>query len=171
MSFIKNGHTEIDFPAASYLNYAENGGTVFPLDLAFENGMALVRANYSNSGVINKGAQLLAINGISIEQILEQIMPQISAERRYFKLAKLEVLSFPRYYWYAFGQTNTFTIKVKIDGEVASYELDAVPIFEGFEAKKDEVLRAQQTLCFYENTAYLNPGHFSGDEQQYRFAL
>ena len=168
VSFIQNGHTEIDFPAASYLNYAENGGTVFPLDLAFENGMALVRANYSNNGAINKGAQLLAINDVNIENILDKIMPQISAERRYFKLAKLEVFSFPRYYWYAFGQSNTFKVKVKVDGEIERHELDAVPVFEGFEAKKDEILRAQQTLRFYENAAYLNPGHFSGDEQQYQ---
>lgn len=178
VSFIKNGHTEIDFPAASYLSYAENGGTVFPLDLAFENGMALVRANYSinnysssyhsKSKEIKKGAQLLAINGVSIDTILEKIMPQISAERRYFKLAKLEVLSFPRYYWYVFGQSNTFKVKLKFNGEIGTYELGAVPVFEGFEAKKDEILRAQQTLRFYENAAYLNPGHFSGDEQQYQ---
>ena len=36
VSAINNGHTEIDFPVKPYLEFAERGGTLFPLDLAFE---------------------------------------------------------------------------------------------------------------------------------------
>lgn len=165
---LNNGHTEIDFPVASYLHYAEQGGTLFPLDLAFENDKAWVRANFSNHPDIPHGAELIAINGEPIDAILNVICAQISAERRYFKLAKLEVFSFPRYYWYAFGERESYLVTLRVNGESKSYTLKPVKVFEGFEEKKDEVLRAQQQLVFYPAAAYLNPGHFSGDEEAYK---
>ncbi|WP_346993024.1 S41 family peptidase [Alteromonas gracilis] len=168
VSSLNNGHTEVDFPVSSYLAYAEAGGTLFPLDLAFENGKALIRANYSGNVSIAKGAQLLSINNVEINHILSIISPLISAERAYFKMAKLEVLSFPRYYWYAFGESDSYTVKILNEGVVSTHSLSPVSVFEGFEEKKDEVLRAQQQLTFYDNVAYLNPGHFSGDEKQFK---
>ncbi len=168
VSAINNGHTEIDFPVKPYLEFAERGGTLFPLDLAFENGQALVRANYSGNHTIPKGSEVVAINGMSIADIVSKISPQISAEREYFKLAKLEVLSFPRYFWYVFGEQKSFTVSLRNEGKVDSVKVDAVPVFSGFEEVKDEILNAQKVLRFYGHTAYLNPGHFSGDEQEYR---
>ena len=165
---LNNGHTEVDFPVAPYLEYAESGGTVFPLDLAFQNGKALVRANYSNDHSISLGTELLSINGQSIEEILNHIHRQISAERVYFKNAKLEVLSFPRYYWYTFGGHDRFSIVVRSGNAKTQHTIDAISVFEGFEERKDEILSAQQTLRFYDVAAYLNPGHFSGNEQQYQ---
>jgi len=168
VSYIKNGHTEIDFPVASYLDFAEAGGTLFPLDLAFEDGKAMLRANYSEHAGLKMGTEIIAINGIPMAEVLKKIFPLISAERQYFKLAKLEVLSFPRYYWYAFGEQGSYSVDISYAGDKTSITLAPVPVFSGFEEKKDEVLRAQQSLRFYSNTGYLNPGHFSGDEDQYR---
>ena len=165
---IKNGHTEIDFPVASYLHYAEHGGTLFPLDLAFESGKALVRANYASNVNIAIGSELVAINGQPITEILDTITPYISAERRYFKLAKLELLSFPRYYWLVAGQQHQYTVTLRTRNGNEQHTLSGVKVFSGFEEKKDEILRAQKTLRFYDSTAYLNPGHFAGDEQAYQ---
>ncbi|MFC3094523.1 S41 family peptidase [Alteromonas sediminis] len=168
VSFINNGHTEIDFPVGPYLNYAEAGGSLFPLDLAFENGKALVRTNYSNHRQINAGAEVVAINHTPIAEILKAIYPLISAEREYFKLAKLEVLSFPRYFWYAFGEQEVYVVDIVQEGKRKRVQVEPVPVFSGFEEKKDEILSAQQILTFYQHTAYLNPGHFSGDEDKYK---
>ena len=42
ISKANNGHTEIGFPGQSYGTYAYAGGTIFPLEIAFEDGKALV---------------------------------------------------------------------------------------------------------------------------------
>ncbi|MCC2618291.1 hypothetical protein LJ739_18690 [Aestuariibacter halophilus] len=165
---LNNGHTEIDFPAGPYVDYAEAGGTLFPLELVFEKGAAYVRADYSDNPKIAIGAELIAINGVPIADILQQIYPLISAERTYFKNAKLEVYTFPRYYWYAFGRQDNFTVSVRTENGLQSHQLTAIPVIDGFEAKKDEILRAQQELTFYPRAAYLNPGHFSGKLAQYQ---
>ena len=47
VSAVNNGHTSIDFPVSSYTEYAQAGGTLFPLEIAFEYGKPLIRKNWS----------------------------------------------------------------------------------------------------------------------------
>ena len=168
VSSINNGHTEIDFPAASYFKYAESGGTLFPMEITIEDNKALIRANHSIQSSIKKGTELLEINGQPISAILNEIYPLISAERQYFKNAKLEVYTFPRYYWYAYGQQDSFVITVRNQDSVTQHTVEAIDVFDDFEAKKDEILDAQPQIDFFDDTAYLNPGHFSGNESKYQ---
>jgi Peptidase family S41 len=168
ISALNNGHTEIDFPGASYGNYAHSGGTVFPLEIAFEDSKSLVRKNFSGNPDIKIGSEIISINGLSMEAILQKIYPQVSAERQYFKNAKIEMYSFPRYYWQVFGKQDTFKIEVLSNGIVKTYTLDAIPLIEGYEMKRNEVLNAKMELQFYETAAYLNPGNFGGDLERYQ---
>ena len=168
VSKIDNGHTEVEFPVAPYLDYAQAGGKLFPLDLALEGSEAFVRANYSLDATIAHGTEVIAINGMPMANVLAKIYPLISAERLYFKNAKLEVLSFPRYYWYAFGERETFNLTIRNKGSVSNITLAAIDAIDDFETKKGEILNAKQTLKFFDKTAYLNPGHFSGDETAYQ---
>ena len=48
ISVVNNGHTSIDFPIQPYIAYAQSGGTLFPLEIAFEYDKALVRKNWSD---------------------------------------------------------------------------------------------------------------------------
>jgi hypothetical protein len=168
ISVVNNGHTEIDFPGQSYGEYAYAGGTIFPLEIAFEYDQALVRKNWSDNDSIQVGSQVLSINGVPMEEILSTIHPQISAERPYFKNVKLELYSFPRYYWQVFGKQDDFEVAIRVDDAVKKYSIKAVPVIEGYEMKRTEVLNAKMELKFFEQAAYLNPGNFSGDEQKYR---
>jgi len=167
VTVLKNGHTEISFPIQSYSEYAGNGGTVFPLELAFEDGKALVRKNYSEEE-ISIGSELKSINGQDISEIVEKIFPQISAEREYFKLAKLEFFTFPRYFWQVFGEVKEFKVEIEKNGQTKVFSLPAVNLIEGFEMKRSEFYLDNQDLRFYEKTAYLNPGPFSGDEASFK---
>ena len=81
ISVVNNGHTEIDFPGQSYLEYAYAGGTVFPLEIAFEYDKALVRKNWSDNDSIKVGSEIISINGMTMVEILAKIYPQVSAER------------------------------------------------------------------------------------------
>lgn len=168
ISAVNNGHTEIHFPSQSYIEYAEAGGTLFPLELAFENGKSLVRKNFSENDQIKIGSEVLSINGLKMREVLTRIYPQLSAERPYFKKAKIEVYSFPRCYWQVFGEHTNFEVTIRSAGTVKTYSLKAVDLIEGYEMKRSEVLSAAMQLDFLEGAAYLNPGHFSGDEEQYQ---
>ena len=165
---VNNGHTSLDFPGQEYVNYAYAGGIVFPLELAFEDNKALVRKNWSGNGAIAIGDEVMAINGVAIVEILQQIYPLISAERPYFKDAKIELYSFPRYYWLVFGRQDNFTVQVRAGDEITSHELKAVDVIAGYEMKRTEVLNPALKLEFLDGAAYLNPGGFGGEVEAYR---
>lgn len=162
------GHTNIEFPVAFYIQYAQSGGSIFPLELAFEDEKVFVRKNWSNNKTLSVGTQILSINDIPIFDILEELAPLVSAERNYFKLAKIEAFSFPRYYWLRFGKVDSFKVRLLQNGHENEAMIKAVPVIDGFERKREEVLNASPKLTFYEKIAYLNTGSFSGDEKKFQ---
>lgn len=168
ISKANNGHTEIFFPSAVYGEYAASGGTLFPLEIAFESGKALVRKNWSGNNTIEIGSEILRINGKSIEEILQNIYPLISAERRYFKLAKIELISFPRLYWQAFGEAQSFEVEIQQGGVKEIFKLNSVKLIEDFEMKRSEIFANDRGLKLLTRAAYLRPGNFSGDEKEYK---
>jgi len=168
ISKANNGHTEIGFPGTSYGEYARDGGTVFPLEIAFEDGKSLVRKNWSDNGSIQVGSEILSINGISMTEILSEIYPLISAERIYFKNAKLELYSFPRFYWQVYGQQDSFEVSIKYRESTTTFTIDAINVIEGFEMKRTELITSERTLRFIGKSAYLKPGNFGGDEEKYQ---
>ena len=167
-SAVNNGHTEIFFPIQSYLTYAEGGGTIFPLEIAFENDRALIRKNWSDIPALEPGTEIISIDEMNISELLEKIYPQVSAERPYFKNAKIEFFSFPRMYWQVFGEKESFNVEARIEGKIKKYEVQAVKVFEGYEGRRTEVLNASMQLKFLDGAAYLNPGNLFGDEDKYR---
>jgi len=168
ISAANNGHTEIDFPGASYGTYAYSAGTIFPLEIAFENDKSLIRKNFSNNPDIKIGSEIISINRILMKDILAEIYPQVSAERTYFKNAKIEMYSFPRFYWQVFGKQDNFEIEICTNGTVKKYSIKAINLIKGYEMKRTEVLNAKMKLRFIDKSAYINPGNFSGDEQKYQ---
>ncbi|TFV95655.1 peptidase S41 [Algoriphagus kandeliae] len=168
ISKANNGHTEIPFPGSAYIDYAYSGGTVFPLELAFENGKALIRKNWSENPELEIGAEITSINNQPFHELLQKIYPFLSAERRYFKLAKLELFSFPRLYWQAFGEQKTFEIEIKKDGNLETYQIPSIRVIEDYEMNRNEIFSGERELQFVHQSAYLKPGNFGGDEQEYR---
>lgn len=171
VSQLQNGHTEIEFPIDAYFAYVESGGTLFPLDLAFEEGKALVRANYSNQATLSAGTELHSINGVSMDKILSSIGRQISAERTYFERTKIEVYAFPRLYWQVYGEQKHFDIEVLKEGKLVSLAVNAIPAIEGFEMQREEVLDGTREITFLGEVAYLRPGHFSGNLNEFKMFI
>ncbi len=167
-SAINNGHTAIEFPIPLYVKYAYAGGKVFPLELAFENGRALVRKNWSGNESITTDSELISINGVPVDTLLSKIYPHISAERPYFKKAKLELLTFPRYYWQVFGEQAEFAVEIRANGSEKIYNLKAIKALDDYEMKRVDIITGSRELNYFGETAYLKPGNFSGDEAAYR---
>lgn len=167
-SSVNNGHTELPFPGPSYGAYAISGGTLFPFEIAFEEGRCLIRKNWSAEQSIPVGTEILGINEKTMDDILAQIYPLVSAEREYFKLAKIELFSFPRFYWLAFGQQDIFKIHLRKNGEDQQVTVKAINLIEGFETKRSEIFAAPMEFRFDQDIAYLKPGGFGGDEEIYQ---
>jgi len=168
ISKANNGHTEIPFPGAVYIDFAYSGGTIFPLEIAFEEGKSLIRKNWSNNNSIEIGSEIISINNQSIDDVLQKIYPLISAERNYFKLAKIELISFPRLYWQALGEQKNFEIEIRKNGKIEKHQIKAISLIEDYEMKRHELFSEKRELKFLNQAAYLKPGNFSGDEQKYR---
>jgi hypothetical protein len=168
VSKANNGHTRIPFPVESYFSYAENGGTLFPLEIAFEDEKAFVRKNWSNADAIQVGSEIKSINGKQICEIIEDISPYISAERSYFKLAQIEGLSLPRFYWLTYGEQETFEVEIIKSGRPYVFKINAVKVIEGYEMKRHEILDNNRFFKFYDRTAYLHPGKFNGNLEKYK---
>jgi len=167
-STVNNGHTYIDFPAQSYIGYLQSGGTLFPLEIAFENGKSYVRKNWSEDSEIAVGAEIVSIDGELMDEIINKIYPYISAERPYFKNAKIEFYSFPRYHWQVFGMQDSFDIGIKTENGTKTVEVKAINGIEDFESKRTEIFNSGRVLKYFDNSAYLNPSAFSGNEQDFK---
>lgn len=165
---VYNSHTNIPFPAKSYIKFAKSGGKLFPLELAFEDNKVLVRKNWSSHTKINLGDEITSINGIPIQQILEKIYPVVSAERLYFKLAQIENLSFPRLYWQIFDEQKIFTVGIQNKANVNYIKLTGVDAIAEFETKRDNILKYDRVLKFYDKVAYIQPGNFGGELKKYQ---
>lgn len=168
ISKANTGHAEIDFPALSYISFAQQGGKIFPLEIALEDSKAYIRKNYFKNPKIKIGSEIIEINDKKIEDILTLIYPHISAERLYLKKAKIEFWSFPRLYWQIFGEEEQFSISVKENNQIKKYNIQSVSALEDYEYKRKDILNSDREVKFYGKNAYINPGNFSGDEIVYR---
>lgn len=164
VSFSNTGHCEIDFPAQSYIEYAYAGGTVFPLELSFEDEKVFVRKNFSVSTQINVGDELMTIDDQPINDILEQLYPFVSAERTYSKKAKIEFWSFPRLFFQLTGRKDKWNIQIKtIKDEIVNLEVSAISVIDYEGSRNGEVVNPQKKVTLFENIAYLNPGQFGSE--------
>lgn len=165
VSFANTGHCEIDFPAKSYIDYAYAGGTVFPLELAFEKGKVYIRKNLSKNDSLTVGDEILTIDNKPLNDFQKSFHPVISAESEYARNAKLEFWSFPRLYFQLFGTKPEWQIQVKAqDKKIHNVSVKAITVID-FETKRNgELVNPQRAFRYYGKVAYLNPGGFSSSE-------
>lgn len=164
VSFANTGHCEIDFPAQPYITYAYGGGTVFPLELAFENDRAFIRKNFSANKKIAVGDELVSIDDKPINDILQQLYPFVSAERDYFKKAKMEFWSFPRLFFQLNGRKDDWDIQIKNNG-ITNLKVASISVMDYEGNRKGEIVNPQKAVKLYGNIAYLNAGQFGSNEK------
>lgn len=165
VSYANTGHCEIDFPAQSYIKYAYAGGTVFPLELAFEGDKAYIRKNLSTNDALIVGHEIISIDKKPIAEILKMLYPHVSSEREYSKKAKIEFWSFPRLFYQAFSTKEEWTIQIRSSNkEVSEMVAKAITVIDYETKRKGELVNPQRTFKYFGKTAYLNPGGFGSSE-------
>ena len=87
-------------------------GTRFPIDLKFINGKGYIMPDSLNQYKIPKGSELLTVNGQSLNEVIDLLLPGLEAQggNLGWKYAILEN-DFQNYYYYMIDQSNSFEIE------------------------------------------------------------
>ena len=163
VALARHGHCNIEFPANSYIAYLRGGGTVFPLNLFFEEQRVRVLDNYSSDPTIIAGDEIVSINGRSMEIVLESIHRHVSGENAHSKNVQIEMLTFPRLFWIVNGACETFTLGISRAGTaVVETEVPAISggAFEDRMGRKKAVSDPSREFAVMGDVAYLRPGAF-----------
>ncbi len=169
VALTNEGHCSLELPINSYVSYLQKGGTLFPLDLYFNDNKVLVLDNFSNDSAIKVGDEIIAINGTPIDSILNTLYKYVSGENTYSKKISIESISFPRLYWIIYDGQTKFEVAIKRNNSILGrIQISSIPAGE-FEAKKSKQNpRSNQTRMFQyiNNIGYLRPGQFFNSEQK-----
>jgi dienelactone hydrolase len=112
---IKDGHTraQLSPPAGAFLDARP---AFFPFGLRFLNGKAYIFRNLSSAAGIKEGAELLAINGTSMAEIVSELLPLMPSDAgiRTSRVRRLEFpASFGRLFALRFGPRESFRLRFR----------------------------------------------------------
>ncbi len=117
------GHTLIQSSS-----FYQNQGKRLPLDFIFRDGKAYISHNYTTQTEIQKGANVLSINGRPMFEILQKMLPALSSDaiNPQGKWATLEV-DFANYYDLLIEQPEKFVLTCQELGneKIVNYEVFA----------------------------------------------
>ncbi len=169
IALTNEGHCSLELPVSSYVSYLQNKGTLFPLDIFFNNNEVLVLENFTADSSIESGDIITSINGSPIDSVVKDCHKYVFGENAYTKNISIESISLPRLYWIINGESKSFTVGINRNNSIEmNVEIPSIPAGE-FEAKKArQNIKAIQTRTFYyiNNIAYLRPGQFFNLNQQ-----
>jgi len=93
--------------------HVQNGGRTFPFEITIDDSQRMFVANNSNrSQVIQKGDEIISINGVSTSKIVHDILTRMHGDSLPFRTA-LAVSRFSKMYWLLFGDTYMYNIEIE----------------------------------------------------------
>jgi hypothetical protein len=106
---LRDGHTAIEFPTA-YYNEFEKNGYLFPLQVMLNSTGILVVQNLSKDSQINKGDQILSVNGKAASDIVSDFQTLINDVRPLYDVySRL----FNQLFWFKYGNAKEFQIEFR----------------------------------------------------------
>lgn len=133
---LNDGHTFLDFPFDEYIEYLDNGGSVFPLGVKIINNSIFVEKNTFLKN-IPKNSEIISINGIDSKSLLKQLREYVSGERIDFKNKRIEN-KFLEYLWWVFKFENDFIIEYKTNDNKVNIIKKGITLDE-YKNKKEEL--------------------------------
>lgn len=115
VALVKDGHTraQVSPPAGSFL---DDQPITVPVGLRFLRGKTYVFRNLSSDASIKEGAELLAINGTPMGEILSRLFPLIPSDAG-IQTRKLRQLEFPatfgRLFALRFGRPDSYRLRLR----------------------------------------------------------
>ena len=164
-------HARIDGLQARFGQYRQQGGRALPIQIRIQDGAVYIAENYSGLASLQRGDQLLQLDGVPIKTVLHELAQHVSADNDYL-LNTLFELWFPALVWQQYGPREQFVVQIQRQGQLANVTVPSRTRTEAqaADAKQPAVLsldwdkRESRILAATDkNTAsigYLRPGPF-----------
>lgn len=161
-------HCSIGFPWGLYFDKDnQSSTTLFPFNVTILNNRAFITDNYSSDLFIQEGDEILSIDGIPINVKLKEMYDFLSGEGIDIKNSFIDLFTFPRTYWWVYGNGNQYIIIVRRkEGGIKSVILKSIQAsdYEQKASKKKSVFSLNREFKFIDNIAYLHPGVFINNQ-------
>jgi len=161
-------HCSMGFPWGLYFEKDnQRSATLFPFNVTILNNRAFITDNYSSDRFIQKGDEILSIDSIPIDAKLKEMYDFLSGEGIDMKNSLIDILTFPRTYWWIYGNRNQHVLKVRRkEGEIKSIIIKSIHPFdyEQKASKKKSVFSVNREFKFIDSIAYLHPGVFINNQ-------
>lgn len=162
----RQAHTRVESDFSGFFAHLAGGGTVFPLDVAVEEGNLLVTGNSSSVAEIGPGDRIVAIGGEQVVDLLPRLIAHLSAESPEFAYVLLEVYM-PLVIWLELGRADASSVTIEhASGIKRTYDLLATPdeVQPSGDTDKPFSLEGRDARMLTETVAYLRPGPFSNTD-------
>jgi hypothetical protein len=114
-------HTGLQL-AKEHISYLNTLPVLFPFQLYFKDQHAYIIKNFSSNNTLQAGTELLSINGRSMEQLLQILLPAIPSDGYNTTMKYLALHhSFPTWYRSMIEVTDRFQITVLQNGQQMTY--------------------------------------------------
>ncbi|WP_282038888.1 S41 family peptidase [Saccharicrinis aurantiacus] len=117
---------------------------------------------------VEPGSKIISINGKDIDEIVKTMLPYVTGEKEYYKLAKLE-FELPIYLWEVYGMQGDFELQYSYEGIIYNR------VIKGKQSKtfykKYDGIEAEFTIINEEDSqyAYLNLSMFGYSKDYLKF--
>jgi hypothetical protein len=117
-SVISDGHVSLTPDKRKLLttDYLENGGTLFPFKVIFDNDQLIIKEKLNGKQSEFAGNTIKKINGVAINTVLEPLLKRTHGDSDNQRRAVLST-RFASYYWLNFGEQKQFTLDLKRGGD------------------------------------------------------
>lgn len=164
----KLAHCNISFPWNLYFEKNnQSNATLFPFNVTITNNRAFIIDNYSSDLSIQKGDEVLSIDGVPISVKLKEVYGFLSGEGNGIKNTLLDLLTFSRVYWWIYGSSNQYLIQIKQkEGSIKSVIIKGMKAsdYEQRASKQKSVFSLNREFKFIGAIAYLHPGMFINNQ-------
>ena len=126
---LNDGHTGILLPREERSVALNKGLKIFPILVKIIDGSVYTKTNLSSDSSIVIGSEIEAINGTSVELILNRMRAYYSAELGHFRDIRVAG-GFHRLLWYLYGPHDNFVLEVKNNGRSDTLNLRGITASE-----------------------------------------
>lgn len=127
LASIRDGHATFGIPTKEFSDYCNQNGKVLPFSLKLDKGKILVDFCVSAESFIQKGYEVLSINGVKNEEIVARMYALVGSE--YSNQIKEKSLNgyFVVLYWMLYGSPSTISVEYReADGKISQEVLPCV---------------------------------------------
>jgi len=161
-------HCNISFPWNIYFDKTNQiNARVFPFSLTLLNGHVFITANYSSDTSIQTGDEILSIDGIPVTIKMDEVYDFLSGEGKEIKNTLIDIVTFPRVYWWIYGNVNQYLVQIKHKkGNIKSAIIKSIQAsdYEQLAGRNKPVFSLNREFKFIGDIAYLHPSIFINNQ-------